>query len=86
MVTERNRNQRRQMKDLIHSLHCSTHTVRVPHIPGKNFNLVEFFFRERIQPAPVVERVVIYKGFYVIAFFQKTLGQVASDKTVCSGY
>lgn len=35
MVTERNRNQRRQMKDLIHTLHGRAHTVRVPHIPGK---------------------------------------------------
>lgn len=86
MVTERNRNQRRQMKDLIHTLHGRAHTVRVPHIPGKNFNLVKFFLRQRIQPAPVVERIVIYKCFYIIALFQKTLGQVASDKTVCSGY
>ena len=86
MVTERNRNQRRQMKDLIHTLHRGAHTVRVPHIPGKNFNLVKFFLRQRIQPAPVVERIVIYKCFYIIALFQKALGQMASDKTVCSGY
>ena len=56
------------------------------HLPGKNFDLVKFFLWQCIQPAPVVERIVIYKCFYVIAFFQKALGQMASDKTVCSGY
>jgi hypothetical protein len=85
MITEGDRDQRRQMENNIDIFQRFADTVRVANIAGKNLDLSKFIFRKSIQPAPAIERVVVDKCFNFATCFQQRLGQVATDKTVGPG-
>ena len=82
MVTERNRNQRREMKNRVAALHGRTHAVGVADVAAKNLYLTFHLGRQIVQPAPGIKGVIIGEGLYVIALLHHQLGQMTADKTV----
>ena len=73
MVAEWNCNQRRQMKNCLTFPHSLFDTMRIADIALEYLNMSHNFRRKRIQPSPVIKRVIINKCLYLKTRFNQFL-------------
>ena len=79
------RDQRRQVQHRATALYRAAHRVSVADVAGHHLHVLAQRCRQRVQPAPGIEGVVMDHGAHVVALVQQAFDQVRADKSGGAG-
>ena len=79
----RDRDQRGEMEDDVDALHHLLHELTVPNVARDDLHVESAW--NRLEPAPIVERVVLCESAHTAACRHQPLDQMRADETVSPG-